>query len=325
MRTLGDPSMKSDIASLAQLFRTSERTIRRDILELKRQGIEVQESIGPKNHKTYALDRGSLPPIRLTFDEALAIFFGKSQLSSFKGSGIEEAAESAYAKLRIWLGESEAKYVEKISERVHFARQFGVRLDQSEIVDDMMVALEDCRAIFIEYRSANSTEPLTYDIYPYGLMDHRGSLYVVGHSCHHDEIRTWKMDRIQSTELTPFPFKRPVDFVISRYFEGAFGVITGDVTRLVRIRITGNAVPYALERTFHSSQQTHVQPDGSVIIELQLRSLLEIKSWVLSFGSKAYVLEPQELRTEIMRELRQLSERYDSDMNTFDPLPNQAQ
>jgi len=299
IRTLADPIKKFDIAALAQLFRTSERTIRRDLKELKQHGIDIQETVGPKNHKTYALDRSSLPPIRLTFEEALAVFLGKSQLSAFHGSGIENAAESAYTKLRVWLGESEARYIEKVAERVYFAREYGARVDQSEIVDDIMIAIEDCRAIFIEYQSANSTEPLTYDIYPYGLVEHRGSLYVVGHSCHHDEIRTWKMDRIQSTDLSPFPFQRPADFVIGHYFEGAFGVITGNITKVVRIRITGNAVQYASERKFHSTQHTIRQADSSVIIELRLNSLLEIKSWVLSFGSKAEVLEPDELRKSI--------------------------
>lgn len=310
MRLLANPSNQLDVKSLAAQFQTSEKTIRRDLKDLKDQGVQIQEAIGPKNQKVYSLDRMSLPPMQLTFDEALAVFLGQSQLNAFVGSGVEDAAISALEKIRLWLGKPEARYVEKISERIHFSRHQGVRADRSEVIDSLMIALEDSRAIFIEYQSAQSTEPLTYDIYPYGLAEHRESLYVVGHSSHHNEIRTWKVDRIRSTELTLFPFKRPADFGIGKFFEGAFSIVTGHQPQNIRIRFTGTAVQYVCEKQFHVSQQTDLQPDGSVFIGLRLTSLVEVKSWVLSFGCKAEVLEPQELRAAIVDELRQLSQLY---------------
>lgn len=62
----------------------------------------------------------------------------------------------------------------------------------------IVLGVEDSKATFVTYRSARSTEPVTYDIHPYGLVEHRGTLYVVGYSCHHEEIRTWKVDRMLS-------------------------------------------------------------------------------------------------------------------------------
>ncbi|MDZ4847750.1 MAG: WYL domain-containing protein [Pirellulaceae bacterium] len=162
---------------------------------------------------------------------------------------------------------------------------------------------------------------MTYDIYPYGLAEHRGTLYVVGHSCHHDETRTWKIDRIRSTDLTNFPFKRPADFKISQYFKDVFSIVTGREKRLIRIRFTGTAVQYVCEKQFHTSQQLLPQSDGSVIVELQLSSLLEVKSWILSFGSKAEVLEPQELRAEVLQELRLMRDLYGSETSSQDSLP----
>jgi len=317
---MADSAKTHDIASLASHFRISEKTVRRDIKELKNHGIDVVESTGPKNHKTYSLDRSQLPPLRLNYDEALAVFLGKSSLLAFNGTGIYEAGTTAFEKLRLLLGETEAKYVDKLSARIHYSSQFSFNRDHADVVDSMLVAIEDNRAIFIEYQSARSTEPLTYDIYPYGLAEHRGSLYVVGHSCHHNEIRTWKIDRIRSTELTVFPFKRPVDFVIGQYFEGAFSIVTGQEKRVIRVRFTGTAVLYVSEKQFHASQQSLPQSDGSVIVEFLLDSLLEVKSWILSFGVKAEVLEPHELRSEITQELRQMSELYALEKNVQHPL-----
>jgi len=160
LRLLADPTGTHDVCSLAKHFQTSDKTIRRDIKELKHHGIQVVESIGPKNHITYSLDRSQLPPLRLNYDEALAVFLGKSRLIAFHGTGIDEASASAFEKLRLILGETEAKYVDKLSSRIHFSTQSSFSHAKADIVDSLFVAIEDSRAIFIEYQSARSTEPL---------------------------------------------------------------------------------------------------------------------------------------------------------------------
>ena len=318
LRVIGDSTKTWDVESLASHFGVSDKTVRRDLKELKDNGIPITETIGPRNHRTYSLNRGQLPPLRLTFDEALAIFLGKASLTAFNGTGIHEAGLTGFEKLRLLLGDTEARYVDKLSSRIHVTSQASNFEDRSDIVDSLLIAIEDNRAIFIEYQSSRSTEPLTYDIFPYGLAEHRESLYVVGHSCHHNEMRTWKIDRIQSTELTTFPFQRPHDFNISAFFEGAFSVVTGAKQENIRVRFTGNAVQYVCEKQFHASQKSHMQSDGSVILEFQLNSLLEVKAWILSFGVKAEVLMPQELRIEIVQELVQMIALYASEKNRHD-------
>lgn len=312
MRVLADEHMDRDITSLASLIGTSSKTIRRDISELKLQGILISEVSEANNRKVYSIDKSALPPLKLTFDEALAIFFGTKSLSGFEGTGFEEAAISAISKLRAFLGEPESQYLDKVLPRIHSSKRHEALCNNRSVVDDLMVALEDERAIFIEYASAKSTEPLTYDIYPYGMSEHKGGLYVFGYSCHHSEVRTWKVDRILDAELTLFPFKRPEDFDIANYLKTAFGVVAGDDLQLVKIRFTGSAVRYVCERRYHPTQQVEKQADGSVHLTVELSSMLEIKSWILSFGSSAEVLQPPELRKSIEEEIRHLQRVYGS-------------
>jgi len=315
MRVLADEHMDRDISSLASFIGTSTKTIRRDIAELKSQGIVISERSESNNRKVYSIDKSTLPPLKLTFDEALAIVFGTKTLSGFEGTGLEEAARSAISKIRTFLGEPESQYLDKVLPRIHASKKYEAFCKNRSVVDELMVALEDERAIFIEYASAKSTEPLTYDIYPYGMSEHKGALYVVGYSCHHSEVRTWKVDRILDAELTLFPFKRPGDFDLANYLSTAFGVVSGDDLHSIKIRFTGSAVRYVCERKYHPSQQYEQQLDGSVIVTVELSSLLEIKSWVFSFGSSAEVIQPLELRHGIEEEIRQLQEVYGNSTN----------
>ena len=66
--------------------------------------------------------------------------------------------------------------------------------------------------MFITYQSMRATEPVTYDIYPYGLIYHRGSLYLVGRSPQRDEVCHWKIDRVEAAEVTEVHFNWPDDF-----------------------------------------------------------------------------------------------------------------
>lgn len=312
MRIMADCHAKRDVQSLANHFGTSEKTIRRDIGELRSNGIAIIESIESNNRKIYSIDKTSLPPLKLNFDEALMVFLGTSSLTAFHSTSLDQASRSALDKLRLHIGESESKYLDKLLPRIHSPKSFEVPGADRHVVDELMVAIEDERAIFIEYLSAKSTEPLTYDIHPYGMAEYKGSLYVVGHSCHHDEIRTWKVDRILDSRLTSCPFTQPDSFDLTAYLSTSFGVVAGDDDWFVRIRFTGTAARYVTDRKYHQSQSNVGQADGSVIVTFRLGSLTEIKSWVLSFGSAADVLEPQELRQGIQREVNQMQSIFGS-------------
>ena len=52
------------------------------------------------------------------------------------------------------------------------------------------------------------------------------------------------------------------------------------------------------------------EPDGSLLARFQLSSTVEIKSWVLSFGGTAVILEPESLRTAVAEELERLLKVY---------------
>jgi predicted DNA-binding transcriptional regulator YafY len=55
--------------------------------------------------------------------------------------------------------------------------------------------------------------------------------------------------------------------------------------------------------------------DGSLLLTLTTSHFLEIKKWILSWGSGARVLEPESLRNEIVTELAQMTQQYHGSNN----------
>ncbi|MEZ6066492.1 MAG: WYL domain-containing protein [Planctomycetaceae bacterium] len=138
---------------------------------------------------------------------------------------------------------------------------------------------------------------------------------------HEHEIRTFKVDRVTGVELEQLRFTKPDDFDLRDFLANSLGVFhTDGPPRRVVIRFSREVAQYVTEHRWHASQElTHLK-DGSLRAEFDLSSLEEVKSWVLSFGAKAVVEEPEELRQEIQAEIERMTSRYDTD-NAMEQRP----
>ncbi len=114
-------------------------------------------------------------------------------------------------------------------------------------------------------------------------------------------MRVSEVDRIRSVTLTNRRFEIPEDFDFEAFTRTAFNMIWGE-TQEVKIRFSASQAPYIRERTWHPSQKIETEPDGSIILTLQVADLWEVKFWLIGFGAEAEVLEPAELRDDVTAE-----------------------
>jgi proteasome accessory factor B len=300
------------VRELAGEMSVSEKTIRRDLTVLADAGFPVEDQTGDFGRKAWRIAPSwNQSEMAFTFDEALALCLGRQFLEPLAGTLFWQSAQRAMKKIRATLAPSALRYVERAASAIYRTTVGASDYSrQAELVDALMVAIEDRRAVFLTYRSQRATEPVTYDAYPYGLTYHRGSLYLVGRAPQHDEIRHWKVDRIEAVDPAELQFSRPADFDLRRHFADSFGVWGGSGRIVVKVRFSADVARYVEESTWHASQELQRQRDGTLLASFQLSATEEIKSWILSFGHHAVVLEPQELREEIVREVQWLSRIY---------------
>jgi predicted DNA-binding transcriptional regulator YafY len=78
----------------------------------------------------------------------------------------------------------------------------------------------------------------------------------------------------------------------------------------VRIGFDIDAARAVRERTWHPSQVIHTLPGGAVEMTLRARDEMAIAHWVLSWGARAWVIEPQRLRTLVKNLAREILARH---------------
>ena len=132
---------------------------------------------------------------------------------------------------------------------------------------------------------------------------------MVGFDHRTGEIRTFAVDRIRTLRPTPDTFVIDANFDFDSYIGSSFGVIAEPAIP-VRIRFDRSWVTWVEERTWHPSQEIERLPGGDIELRMMVGGTAELRSWVLSFGPGATVVEPASLRDEVVRELEAALRRY---------------
>lgn len=305
----GDPGIT--VRELAVEFQTSQRTILRDLELLQSVGFPLEPSTGPHGRKYWRRMEGLIPSINLSLTEAAALYLSRRLLEPLAGTYLFEAAQDAHRKFQLSFNEHTLKYLSKFAGYFH-TTQSGAA-DYSTYgpkVDALMVAIEDRRMTNLTYQSERTTEPYTRPIHPYHLVYHKQALYLIAWAEDHQAFRNYRVDRISDVDSMELKFeKQPFD--INEYLAGSFGIFQGTrkPTR-VRIQFQPNVVRFVKEKHWHESEVLTDQSDGTLVAEFLLTSFEEVKSWILSFGPNAKVLEPPELIDEVLRDLRQTLQSY---------------
>ncbi|MFH1921538.1 MAG: WYL domain-containing protein, partial [Planctomycetota bacterium] len=194
LRTLCSRHQGATVKEMCEEMGVSEKTIHRDLETFQQAGFPLEETVGDYGRKKWRINpMKSQPGLSFAFDEAISLYLGRHFLEPLAGTLFWEAAQRAFKKIRASLGPEALRYVDRFAGMFH-QTMVGTSdySKKADLIDELVVGIEDKRAVFITYQSLRATEPTTYDVYPYGLTYHRGSLYLVGWSPDHEEIRHWK-------------------------------------------------------------------------------------------------------------------------------------
>ena len=302
------------LVELADRFEVDPKTIQRDIAMLRAVGLEVVEVIEKYGLKRWRVQPDTTRVPNFLFDEAAAIYLGRKFLEPLAGTIFWEASQRAFAKLKATFKPETLAYLESLGPLIHQtsigSSDYSTR---ANVIDALMTAIEDRKVTTIEYHSLKADAPRPVSVQPLGLVYHEGSLFLVAIAEEHGQVRHYKIDRLSSVDMTENRFTPPEKFDLKQHLSGTLGVYGVDPDqplRTVRIRFAVAAARYIQEHTWHESQTLEPQPDGTVICTLQLASLVEVQSWILSFGPRAEALDPPELRAAVKADLRRLQEIY---------------
>lgn len=276
---------------LAEMFEVSRRTINRDIEALCMAGVPIATAQGANGGisimEGYKIDRTAL-----TTSEMQAILAGLRSLDSVSGtnryvqlmekmsagaSNLLEGDQHILINLSSWYKPSLAPKIEQIHDAIVTARRLSFR-----------------------YYAPKGESDRTIE--PYDLVYQWSSWYIWGWCGMRQDFRLFKLNRMTDLQMgEPFERRRaPLpDLSPERIFP-----------RPCRMKARIDpAYKWRLVEEFGPDSFTE-QADGSLLFSYEFMDKTSIVSWIVSFGERAELLEPAELRKDVVEFARGIQKRY---------------
>ncbi|MBO7604511.1 MAG: WYL domain-containing protein [Bacteroidales bacterium] len=173
-------------------------------------------------------------------------------------------------------------------------------------------ALRDGKAVEITYQSFWRDEPNTFTIHPYCLKLFKQRWYVLARSEGYDSPWIYALDeRMQNVVPLKEALKKPTKFNAADFFSNYFGVILEDrKASRIRIKVVAGQAKYIDSLPLHDSQALVERTPEYSIFEYHLVPTYDFRHEILSHGADMEVLEPEDLRNEIKKDIAQMYKNY---------------
>ncbi|GGW35006.1 helix-turn-helix transcriptional regulator [Streptomyces xantholiticus] len=269
------------------------RMFERDKDDLRELGlvIETVESLDGDIGYLARRDSNRLPPITLDAEEAAALGLAAKVWQQARLAG---AASGALQKLRAaGMPETEDAYEDR-----HSALEPRIPVHEAAF-EPLMLACRDRRPVLFDYRKANSARPEQRHVEPWTLECWRGHWYLAGFDRGRGAERVFRLSRItgkvRSSRSGTFTVPVP-DVVTVRETVESWAGETATRSALIRLR-AGCGYPLR-------SRATAVRELGDGWDELEIPYGHGLDAWLVEFGPDVVVLEPADLRADVVDRLR---------------------
>ena len=281
-------------AEVAAELEVSERTARRDLDSLGVAGLPVYSMQGRNGGWRLAGD-GRTDLTGLTSAEAQALFLVAGPRAT------TPELRAALRKLVRALPEPFRERAEAASAAVvHDADGWSGARTERPIpmhLDAVQTAVISGRQIVLGY-VAREGQPSTRTVHPLGLATKGGSWYLVGDT--DAGRRTFRVDRVQSVEITDDPVVRPQGFELA----DAWQMITTEVEQvrmpvLVRGLVDQLAMPWVRYSLGTRLRIGMAVEDGRVLVEIRSPNEYSVAAELAGFGRMVEVLGPAGVRDRL--------------------------
>ena len=307
-----------EVEEIAHRCSISRRTVYRDLEALES---ELDVPIWEEAGKRGIAEGYFLPPITFTQPEAVSLFLAARMMQYFSPQ-YNTSIASTFMKLNTIVPPFLKNQIQTTIDHLE-----SLPRDERKIsnFDKLIQAWLSRHAVTIKYQDLYGHKPMIRTIEPYFIEPHprNRANYVIGYSRTKKRISTFKIDRIiGDVKVEPDTYEIPSDFNIDKFLSSAWGTYTLPKVDTIKLRFSRRISKAIMATSFHSSQMAEMQPDGSLIMTLNVYNTGDFQAWVLGWGRDVEVLEPEGLREQVARDIQMLNELYSHNTKTLDELKN---
>ncbi len=196
--------------------------------------------------------------------------------------------------------------LELLLEAEGLASRPGLRVRISaEVVDALREAILMSRRARVHYRARGYRRSVPLLLEPHGFL-YGLRPYLVARPAGREGFRHYRLQGVETVEITDEPFTRDGEFTITRHARRCFGTFLEEPFDVVW-RFRPEAAPDAAEFVFHPDQKMHWLEDGSLEVRFRAGGALEMVWHLVTWGDAVEVIKPTDLFERAEKSRRNLA------------------
>lgn len=256
---------------LADLFGVEELTVKRDLKELRSEGIDIHSVRGRGVRLTSNLSDEKLRELIQQYT-ALAISYETVDKST--GLMVNRLSEKALANLVI-----------------------------------LQMCIETHKRVLIDYEKESAGVDFRREVAPYRIFQRDNYWRVL--AMENGTLKQFHLNKILDARATDFKFEPLVEEKVDEVFRYSWRSWLGDERFYIKLKLSHIWADRLLPKQLMEHEKITELEDGSVIYETTVNTLDEIAGWVVSRGSGVKVIEPEELKKKVIKLARESLSNYE--------------
>ncbi len=195
---------------------------------------------------------------------------------------------------------------------IHFEK--NERLTGINFLDPLYKAIQEKKALNIEYKSFKAEKSNTILFHPWWLKEYKNRWFLFGAKEDTQVVLNLALDRMINLEIAEnIKYRTSLVASVDDYFKDVIGVTISPNLRseVIKLWVDASNAPYIETKPLHHSQELLQKNfDGSIVVSIKVQLNFELEREILGFGSSMVVLSPTRLRERIAQKINQLNALY---------------
>jgi predicted DNA-binding transcriptional regulator YafY len=205
--------------------------------------------------------------------------------------------------------------MDRLHQSADFIPQATDESEKTAVLEKLVACWVEQRKVRFRYQGLDARQPTVHLVSPYLLEPSLlgEAIYLVGHSETMNKIVPFKIDRIEKAADTSQPIIPPESFDETEFIRSVWSIWGSEGEPVtVKLRFRGEtAVRRVQETIWHPNQaEPELLPNGDLLWTAQVAEWREMLPWIRGWGAQVEVLEPPELRMELLREIKRMMQVY---------------
>ncbi|WP_019895106.1 helix-turn-helix transcriptional regulator [Hydrogenovibrio halophilus] len=181
-----------------------------------------------------------------------------------------------------------------------------------QILSSVYEALLSDRQIKAHYKPRGG-DPRDYVINPLGLVVVDQVMYLVCTLWEYEDVKQFALHRFRGVELSENPVNELDGFDLDDYVrQGHFEyVVEQEEWITLQLKISAGLYPHLVESRL-STDQVIEQREGDYFLKASVQNTNQLRWWLMGLGAEVEVLQPNALRSELIKNSQKLSSIYQS-------------